>query len=74
MGDDVDQAQEYINVAEFAAIEAVRNRMRIVGNESCRLCGEAIPAARREAVPWADSCTTCQGIIEHHQRVGTGVR
>ena len=74
MGDDVDQAQEYIDIAESAAIQAVRNRTRIAGNENCRLRGEAIPLARRKAVPWADSCTTCQDIVEHRQRVGVGLR
>ena len=74
MGDDVDQAQEYINIAESTAIQAVRNKMQAMGNENCRLCGETIPEARRQAVPWADSCATCQDIIEHRQRVGDGLR
>jgi len=74
MSDDVDQAQEYITIAESTAIQAVRNRMRVAGNENCRLCGEPIPAERRRVVPWADSCATCQGIIEHRRRVGSGPR
>jgi phage/conjugal plasmid C-4 type zinc finger TraR family protein len=37
-------------------------------NPECDDCGEAIPAARREAAPWATTCIECQGIREQQAR------
>jgi len=30
----------------------------------CEECGDEIPAARREALPWARTCVECQSIRE----------
>jgi len=34
----------------------------------CEDCGEAIPAQRREAAPWATTCIDCQEIREEKGR------
>lgn len=34
----------------------------------CEECGEEIPAARREAAPWATTCIDCQSIREARGR------
>lgn len=70
MSDYADQAQEYIDLADTVAVQSVRNRLQATGSDICQCCGETIPAARRRIVPWADTCTTCQTILEHQHRVG----
>ncbi|SDG27587.1 phage/conjugal plasmid C-4 type zinc finger protein, TraR family [Onishia taeanensis] len=34
----------------------------------CEECGDEIPAARREAAPWATTCIECQSIREKRGR------
>lgn len=34
----------------------------------CEECGDEIPAARRQAAPWATTCIDCQGIRENQAR------
>lgn len=33
-------------------------------NDECEECGDEIPAARRQAAPWATTCIECQSIRE----------
>jgi len=33
-------------------------------HDECLDCGTEIPAARRQAAPWATTCIDCQGIRE----------
>lgn len=33
-------------------------------HDECLDCGQPIPAARRQAAPWATTCIECQGIRE----------
>lgn len=70
MSDSVDQAQEYIDLTDAVAVQNVRNRMQAAGCDPCRCCGDPIPAERRRIVPWAETCATCQDILEHKIRVG----
>ncbi|WP_413615731.1 TraR/DksA family transcriptional regulator [Halomonas cupida] len=47
---------------------AMANRPRWTGVDmaaaDCEECGNEIPAARREAAPWATTCIECQSIRE----------
>ena len=36
----------------------------------CEECGEAIPEARRQAVPGVKLCVTCQAAADRHERLG----
>lgn len=71
MADAVDHAGDVIerNLAnalaqhqlpEFAGVDWARLE--------CEECGEEIPAARREAAPWATTCIECQSIREEKRR------
>ncbi|WP_046079969.1 TraR/DksA family transcriptional regulator [Halomonas sp. HG01] len=52
---------------------ALANRPRWIGvdwagSAECDDCGEEIPAARRQAAPWATTCIECQSIRERKRR------
>lgn len=70
MSDYADEAQDYIDLTDAVAIQNVRNRMLAAGSDICRCCGDEIPVARRRIAPWAETCITCQDILEHWARVG----
>ncbi|WP_277972912.1 TraR/DksA C4-type zinc finger protein [Pantoea agglomerans] len=70
MSDHADEAQDYIELADALAVQTVRNRMQATGSDICTGCGDVIPAKRRRAVLWAETCITCQDILEHRARVG----
>ncbi|WIX33299.1 TraR/DksA C4-type zinc finger protein [Salinicola sp. JS01] len=38
------------------------------GAPECADCGEEIPAARRAAAPWTDTCIDCQSLRERRLR------
>ena len=67
MSDEVDVALELTNTV---AVLAIRHQLQAAGREYCQSCGEAIPVARRLAAPWADTCTPCQSVLEHQNKVG----
>lgn len=67
MSDEVDVALELTNTV---AVLAIRHQLQAAGREYCQSCGEAIPVARRLAAPWADTCTPCQSVLEHRNKVG----
>ncbi|WP_449144466.1 TraR/DksA C4-type zinc finger protein [Salmonella enterica] len=66
MSDEVDVALELTNTV---AVLAIRHQLQAAGREYCQSCGEAIPVARRLAAPWADTCTPCQSVLEHRNKV-----
>ena len=45
---------------ELAAIEYALDRLKCGVYDVCEQCGERIPRARLQAVPWATSCIQCQ--------------
>ncbi|RCV89693.1 TraR/DksA C4-type zinc finger protein [Billgrantia montanilacus] len=65
MADNADIATE---IMERRLEGALANRPRWVGLDlaatECDDCGGEIPAARRQAAPWAITCIECQGIRE----------
>lgn len=69
MADNADRATE---VMEQTLEYALATRATWTGTDwaraECEECGEEIPAARREAAPWATTCIECQGIRERQRR------
>ncbi|MGL5968147.1 MAG: TraR/DksA C4-type zinc finger protein [Kluyvera sp.] len=70
MSDQVDVAQDFIELTNTVAVLAIRYELQAAGGEYCQSCGETIPEARRLAAPWADTCTLCQSELEHRNKVG----
>ncbi|WP_019615095.1 TraR/DksA C4-type zinc finger protein [Psychromonas ossibalaenae] len=65
--DDLDRASEH----EMAQTQRLINRHQqsskntfITSAHNCTLCDEAIPAARRFAVPGCQLCVSCQSLSE----------
>lgn len=69
MSDEVDVAQDVVELMNTVAVLAIRHQLQAVGSEYCQSCGEIIPEARRQAAPWADTCTPCQSVLEHRNKV-----
>jgi phage/conjugal plasmid C-4 type zinc finger TraR family protein len=63
MVDELDRAEEMIQMERESAIDAVRARAQLQGIASgathCRRCGAEIPGGRLRAVPAARHCTGC---------------
>ena len=60
--------QEQIDAGVEDAVK--RARSRLPAGESlthCEMCEEAIPEARRQAVPGVRLCVDCQADLEKHQ-------
>lgn len=60
----IDAASELEELLREQAIAAHRIDRNAVSATHCRECDEAIPQARREAVPGCKTCADCQQIIE----------
>lgn len=63
------------DITERRLEEALTQRRRSVSGDiaphlpiDCEECGDAIPAARRRAAPWARTCVACQTIRERQAR------
>ena len=50
------------------AVEAALVRIRDGTYGACASCGEAIPRARLDLVPWASECAACAGARERSAR------
>lgn len=70
MSDEADVAQDVVVLANSVAVLSIRHQLQAAGSEYCQSCGETIPAARRLAAPWADTCTSCQYLLEFRNKVG----
>jgi len=65
--DELDLAQFRIDQVTELAIAAIRKHAGLaVGRESCRDCGDVIPAKRLRYVPNATRCAPCQALEERH--------
>ncbi len=62
--DDIDAACEIETASRERAIAAARAHLAGTGSADCANCGEAIPEARREALPSATRCIACQTKLE----------
>lgn len=61
--DEADTATDY-QTRLNAAAESARIRYEGDSAHECEDCGEAIPAARREAIPGCKRCIGCEDIKE----------
>ncbi len=67
---DLAQQNDFIEAA-LAAHESGRlGRMSGPSAYRCDECGDAIPEARRQAVPGTEHCAQCQSALEHMQKRG----
>jgi len=55
----------HTELRELQQIEDALRRMKEGTYGICRRCGEAIPYARLEMIPWTDLCHTCSRELEH---------
>ena len=65
--------QEQIDASVADAIKLARSRLAEgEGLTHCERCEEAIPEARRKAIPGVRLCVRCQEELEKHQTASTG--
>lgn len=69
MADKADIANDYIEwrTEQAMAARACLATQAAVGREDCIDCGEEIPAARRERLPGATTCVSCQTFRERRR-------
>ncbi|TCC01258.1 TraR/DksA family transcriptional regulator [Kosakonia quasisacchari] len=60
----IDQANELVELNMAHALQRIRIDRNAPSAEHCEECGEAIPEARRSAVPGCKTCVDCQQLIE----------
>lgn len=70
MADIIDEAMAAIALAEEVEVTAIRSQLSRPGRNNCEICGDEIPAARRQLLPSVTTCITCQEIQEHRERTG----
>jgi phage/conjugal plasmid C-4 type zinc finger TraR family protein len=70
MADNADIANEVIEIHIKKVLATWPERVEIRGVVllECEDCGNEIPAARRQAAPWATTCIECQGIREQQAK------
>ena len=65
--------QDQIDASIKDAIKLAKSRLHKGKSLThCEECGEAIPAARRKAVPGVRLCIDCQSELDEHQETPTG--
>ncbi|HET6565896.1 MAG TPA: DksA/TraR family C4-type zinc finger protein [Xanthomonadales bacterium] len=66
--------QDQIDASVEDAVQQARSRLpRGASLSHCEECGEAIPKARREAVPGVRFCIACQEIIDREESSRGGI-
>ncbi|MDI5891587.1 TraR/DksA C4-type zinc finger protein [Halomonas rhizosphaerae] len=68
MADNADIATELMERRLEGALASRLQATAPVHATECEECGDEIPAARRDAAPWATTCIECQGMREQHAR------
>ncbi|WP_106418205.1 TraR/DksA C4-type zinc finger protein [Salinicola tamaricis] len=68
MADAADNAGDVIERHLNQSLARHRLPASVAAEPECEGCGEEIPAARREAAPWATTCIECQSIREARGR------
>lgn len=68
MADNADRATELLELRMAAALRDRQDQPPPITDPECEDCGEDIPAARREALPWAARCVECQSVHEERAR------
>jgi phage/conjugal plasmid C-4 type zinc finger TraR family protein len=64
MPDEMDRATERSEAHRETCLGAVVRKLQQPGTPDCQICGEPIPAARREANKAARTCRPCQEAME----------
>jgi phage/conjugal plasmid C-4 type zinc finger TraR family protein len=69
--------QEQIDATIEDAVSRARSRLRSgqqsgASRRDCAECGEAIPEARRQAVPGVRLCITCQAELDEKEKSFSG--
>lgn len=65
--------QEQIDASVDDAVEQARRRLpRGAGRPDCEECGDAIPAARRRAMPGVRLCVGCQAARDEREAAFSG--
>ncbi|MGY6630378.1 MAG: DksA/TraR family C4-type zinc finger protein [Wenzhouxiangella sp.] len=65
--------QDQIDSTVEDAVERARARLpKGPSREDCEECGEAIPKARREAIPGVKLCVACQTERDNEERAAAG--
>ena len=65
--------QDQIDASVDDAIKLARSRLPVGKSLAhCEECGEAIPEARRKAVPGVRLCVNCQSELDEHQETPAG--
>lgn len=60
--------QEQIDASVGDAVKLARSRLPVgEGSAHCEECEEAIPEARRQAIPGVRLCVRCQSALENKQ-------
>ncbi|MGA4493771.1 TraR/DksA family transcriptional regulator [Vreelandella venusta] len=70
MADNADRAADITQQSLEATLARRAKLATQATNSECDDCGYEIPAARREAAPWATTCIECQGIREMKKKQG----
>ena len=70
MADNADRAAVTIQQSLEATLARRAMLATQATNSECDDCGYPIPAARRQAAPWATTCIECQGIRELKNKQG----
>ena len=66
--------QDQIDASVEDAVSLARSRLPDgEGSTHCEACDEAIPEARRKAIPGVRLCVRCQAEIEEKQTAFTGI-
>lgn len=68
MADNADRAAALIEMRLEGALASHLLPTAPAAADDCEECGEQIPAARRQAAPWATTCIECQSIREEKAR------
>lgn len=66
--DAADIASDLQELSVTTRVSKITLAQQSQGASECDECGNAIPAARREAAPWATHCISCQELIEQRSR------
>lgn len=56
----IEQAEAMVTAERDKAIADIRGKLAEPGADACDDCGEDIPKERRDAMPSARRCTTCE--------------
>ena len=65
--------QEQIDASVSDAVKQARSKLPAgEGTTHCLECEEAIPEARRKAIPGVRLCIDCQAVLEKHQNDSSG--